>query len=111
MFFFSQHEATFFSPQLALKCEGNDCATINWGQQAHVPTPWESPLPYYTHYRDCSDGVIQCDMGVYHFGQEASVFDHFNVPWTGVRTSTFPDLLSSNPEGNLEHVHPLGAWG
>jgi hypothetical protein len=28
----------FSSPNVALSCKGNECITVNWGQQAHVPT-------------------------------------------------------------------------
>eukprot|EP00547_Thalassionema_nitzschioides_P007112 CAMPEP_0194209858 /NCGR_PEP_ID=MMETSP0156-20130528/7840_1 /TAXON_ID=33649 /ORGANISM="Thalassionema nitzschioides, Strain L26-B" /LENGTH=680 /DNA_ID=CAMNT_0038937105 /DNA_START=130 /DNA_END=2173 /DNA_ORIENTATION=- len=101
----------FYSPKLALKCEGNDCTMINWGQQAHVPTPWDSPLLYYTRYHDCGDGIIQYDMAIYHFGQNASRFDYFNTPWTGVRTSIFPDLMTSDNKGKLQIAFPLQHFG
>mmetsp|Transcript_28193 Transcript_28193/g.42652 ORF Transcript_28193/g.42652 Transcript_28193/m.42652 type:complete len:773 (-) Transcript_28193:212-2530(-) len=101
----------FYSPKLALKCDGNDCTIINWGQQAHIPTPWDSPLLFYTRYRDCGDGIIQYDMAMYHFGQNASTFGFFNTPWTGVRTSTFPDFLTSDKDGNLKLSFPLNSFG
>ena len=103
----------FYSPNVALDCSGNDCSTINWGQQAHVPTPHDSPLLYYTRYRDCGDGIIEYDMAMHHFGQVAStdVYRYFNTPWTGVRTSTFRDMMIANPNGTLEHQFPMASFG
>eukprot|EP00547_Thalassionema_nitzschioides_P017898 CAMPEP_0194242066 /NCGR_PEP_ID=MMETSP0158-20130606/7711_1 /TAXON_ID=33649 /ORGANISM="Thalassionema nitzschioides, Strain L26-B" /LENGTH=804 /DNA_ID=CAMNT_0038977085 /DNA_START=68 /DNA_END=2479 /DNA_ORIENTATION=+ len=96
----------FYNPKLAMNCDGNDCTMINWGQQAHVPTKWDAPLLYYTRYRDCGDGVIQYDMAMYHFGQDGSRdFSYFNTPWTGVRTSTFRDLMTSNTDGSLNFAY------
>jgi len=100
----------FYNPKLAFQCSGNDCSIINWGQQAHVPTPWDSPLLYYTRYRNCGSGVIQYDMAMYHFGTTTSSerFGYLNTPWTAVRTSTFPDLLLSDPTtGRLQGQHPV----
>ena len=104
---YSTKEPPFYNPKLAVNCEGNDCTIINWGQQAHVPTPWDSPIMYYTRYRDCGNGVIQYDMAMYHFGVTQSTFTYFNTPWTGVRTSTFPQLMMSNTAGELEDKYPL----
>jgi hypothetical protein len=101
----------FYSPNLALQCEGNECSTINWGQQAHVPTIHDSPLLYYTRYRDCGDGIIEYDMAMYHFGKVATdIFTYFNTPWTGVRTSTFRDMMISNVNGVLEHHFPMASF-
>jgi len=103
----------FYSPNVALDCSaGNDCSTINWGQQAHVPTPHDSPLLYYTRYRDCGDGIIEYDMAMHHFGQDTSdMYSFFNTPWTGVRTSTFRDMMIANPAGELEHAFPMTGFG
>ena len=102
----------FYSPNVALDCSGNECSTINWGQQAHVPTHHDSPLLYYTRYRDCGDGIIEYDMAMHHFGQVTTdIYKYFNTPWTGVRTSTFRDMMISNVNGELEHQFPIDAWG
>jgi Hint module len=102
----------FYSPNVALNCDGNQCSTINWGQQAHIPTFHDSPLLYYTRYRDCGNGIIEYDMAMHHFGQIASdIFTYFNTPWTGVRTSTFRDMMISNTAGALEHQFPMSSFG
>merc|ERR1719428_1232962 len=105
----------FYNPQLAHKCEGNECVSVNWGQQAHVPMEWESPIMFYTKYRDCGGGIIQYDMAMYNFGLEnpnTMVYDYHNTPWTGVRTSTFPDVLHSDSSSSALSVAPrILTWG
>jgi hypothetical protein len=102
----------FYSPKLALDCSGNQCITVNWGQQAHVPTVHRSDLIYYVKYRDCGNGVIELDQIIHHFGNDASdVYNYFNTPWTGIRTSTFSDIMISNTNSVLEHKFPMYIWG
>lgn len=101
----------FYSPNLALDCSGNYCSTINWGQQAHVPTHHDSPLLYYTRYTDCGNGIIQYDMAMHHFGQVPSdIYSYFSTPWTAVRTSVFRDMMIANPSGRLEHYFPMDTF-
>eukprot|EP00978_Attheya_sp_CCMP212_P017112 scaffold45430_cov58-Attheya_sp.AAC.6 len=102
----------FYSPKLALDCSGNQCITVNWGQQAHVPTVHRSDLIYYVKYRDCGNGVIELDQIIHHFGNDASgIYNYFNTPWTGIRTSTFSDIMISNTNSVLEHKFPMYIWG
>lgn len=49
----------FHSPSLARHCAGNACAFASWGTQAHVPTPFQSPVIYVTKFTNCGDGVIE----------------------------------------------------
>jgi hypothetical protein len=97
---------------VALDCAGNYCSAANWGQQAHVPTAFDSPLLYYTRYCDAGDGVIQVDLGIHHFGQVSTdIYDYFNTPWTAVRTSTFHDMMIADGSGKLQHEFPLKDFG
>lgn len=52
-------EEAFFSPSLARHCEGNSCYFASWGTQAHVPTPFTSPIMYINKYTNCGNGVIE----------------------------------------------------
>ena len=51
----------FYSPSVAKFCSAQrrECGFVAWGQHAHVPTPWESAVFYYTRYRDCGGGVLE----------------------------------------------------
>jgi hypothetical protein len=102
----------FYSPMVAMDCSGNQCSSVNWGQQAHVPTSFDSPILYYTRYRDCNNGVIEYDIAMHHFGQDRKdMYDYFNTPWTGVRTSTFRDMMIASTSGILQHHFPLDTFG
>lgn len=77
-----------------------------------MPTTFDSPLLYYTRYRNCGDGIIEYDMAMHHFGlDETDQYTFFNTPWTGVRTSTFRDMMVANTAGVLEHDFPMGSFG
>jgi hypothetical protein len=49
----------FYSPSLAHHCADNWCAFAGWGTQAHVPTPFTSPIMYFNKYTNCGNGVIE----------------------------------------------------
>ena len=49
----------FFSPLLARHCSGNLCILASWGTQAHVPTPFTSPVIYVNKYTNCNHGIIE----------------------------------------------------
>ena len=49
----------FYSPSLAKHCKGNSCIFASWGAQAHVKTPFTSPVMYINKYTNCGDGIIE----------------------------------------------------
>ena len=55
----SIEEEPFFSPSLAHHCSGNSCMFASWGTQAHVATPFTSPIIYINKYTNCDNGVIE----------------------------------------------------
>ena len=55
----STAEDPFYSPGLARHCEGNYCMFASWGTQAHVATPYTSPVIYVNKYVNCGGGVIE----------------------------------------------------
>lgn len=52
-------DVPFFSPSLAKHCSGNSCIFASWGTQAHVPTPFTSPIIYINKYINCDNGIIE----------------------------------------------------
>ena len=52
-------DAPFYSPSLARHCADNSCTFASWGTQAHVPTPFTSPIIYINKYTNCDNGVIE----------------------------------------------------
>ena len=52
-------DTPFYSPSLAHHCADNWCAFAGWGTQAHVPTPFTSPIMYFNKYTNCGNGVLE----------------------------------------------------
>ncbi len=105
----------FFSPILAKHCEGRQCSFLVWGQHAHIPTIHYSRALYYVRYRDCGNGVIETSY-VIHDGARStdttSKWDYFNVPWAGVRSSVFADILITNSTNKTPQLYePLPPFG
>jgi len=80
--------------------------------QAHVPTPHDSSILYYTRYRDCGNGIIEYDMVMHHFGQSSTdIYNFFDVPWSGLRSSTYRDMMVADLTGKLVHQFPILNFG
>ncbi|MEO0477085.1 MAG: hypothetical protein AAF085_14110, partial [Planctomycetota bacterium] len=96
-------DGTFYSPLLL---ERYDEATrsytcLNWIQQAHVPSVWQSHLFCYQRVRDAGSGVIELSYILVNAGGET--INHMNVPWGGVRYSSLPKIMVSQAGGGWEH--------
>lgn len=86
----------FYSPLLASRATGdNGYSTVNWGQQAHIPSNHQSHLLYYQKTRDVGGGIVEITNVTYNFGDH--MIDWFNAPWGGSRFSTLGTHLISNP--------------
>ena len=98
----SDFDGTFYSPLLAERAdpETRSYASLNWIQQAHVPSVWQSHLYCYQRMRNVGDGVIELTYLLYNGGAEA--INHMNVPWGGVRHSSLPHILVSKTSGGWE---------
>eukprot|EP01084_Bolivina_argentea_P176828 305934_1 len=99
----------FYSPNLIKYCNYNSingqCSFISWGQQAHIPTSFNSSLLYYTRYKDCGNGILEITTIFHNFGlSKHDTYNYLNVPWGGVRTSVFNDWLIANKNGNGSHL-------
>ncbi|KAL7554862.1 hypothetical protein ACHAWF_018423 [Thalassiosira exigua] len=115
-----------YSPSLAKHCEGNGCYFASWGTQAHLPTPYTSPVIYVTKFTNCGDGIVEHTMMMHNFADphDASVPDskvdltYFNVAWSAVRPSNLPYALEPDAGGTLDYADvndvpylPLCRWG
>lgn len=104
----------FYSPTLGSYCSDSDgeCGFASWGQQAHVPTPWKSPMLYLNRYINCGDGVFEYTTLRHNIVGSSETFGYLNVPWGGTRRSVLGDVVLTNKNTQeLEVVYPLDGWG
>jgi len=107
----------FYSPTLAVKCTPEQCMVASYGTQAHIPTTFVSSTLFFTRYVNCGQGVLEITSMIYnhekHSQRPRHYLDHFNIPWGGVRTSTLPDMLMTDPKDPtlLTHLAPLPRFG
>ena len=85
---------------------------LDRGTHAHVPTPFTSPVFFFTRYTNCGRGVIEITQAVHNFAPPESAGpdvdqNYFNVGWGGVRTGTLPIALEKKGVGgNLSYADP-----
>jgi len=107
----------FYSPSIASFCsnEQKSCYFGSWGQQAHVPTIHTSDVLYFNKYTDCGNGVMELISVVYNAADSTGVeLNYVNIPWGGVRTSTFADIALSYKNGTSDYrfsPYPIQGWG
>ena len=103
---------TFYSPLMASYYNEEEKAyyVTNWGQQAHVPSLYESGLLYTTKYKDIGEGVLEVTYVVQNFGSD--IQDYLNVPWGGVRSSSLRGQFLSLPDQSIEvNMRQTGTTG
>jgi hypothetical protein len=92
----------FYSPIVAkyYNSSDNSYTVVNWGLQAHTSdnliSGYTSSMLYYTRYKNLGNGIIQVDLLMYNFGNDNMNF--INIPWGGVRRSTYDHWFSSNTD-------------
>ena len=97
----------FYSPQVAeyFNEMNQEYTTVNWGQHAHIGDnliqKFKSSILYYTKIKNLGRGMIQVDYLIYNFGDD--YINHINMPWGGVRHSTFGNFFISNSANNYRH--------
>ena len=99
----------FFSPNLARHCANNTCTFVSWGQQAHVPTKYPSPALFINRYTNCGGGLIEFTHTVQNIAPKGAVYERFtylNLPWSGIRESTLPDVLTPDPATSTLTIDP-----
>lgn len=101
----------FYSPQVAsyYNATNQEYTTVNWGQHAHLEdnlsANFTSSILYYTKYKNLGEGIIQVDYMIYNFGNDT--ITHTNLPWGGVRRSTYDNFFVSNADNSYQHVEGL----
>ena len=77
---------------------------MNWGQ---VPTAsiHRGDVLFSTQLRDLGAGVIEISYLCFNFGDFP--LNGLNTPWGGVRTSVFPELVLSQPDGGYRFRTPF----
>ncbi len=102
--------APFYSPCLRKRwnSETRSLEVVNWMQQAHTPCVWKSGVLIYTAYRDLGEGVVEVNQVIHNFGTETLGF--LNTPWGGVRHSSLPYAIISNPDGSWEEAKGIWDW-
>lgn len=95
----------FYSPILAenVDMERRSYSVLCW-QIIPDPSINRSGMLAYNQYRDLGDGVIEVTYIMYNFSNYS--LDNIS-PWGGVRTSTFPDGVLSNPDGTYRQWLPV----
>jgi hypothetical protein len=102
----SEQTLPFYSPIVAeyYNSSDNSYTIVTWGQQAHTSdnqiSGYTSAVLYYTKFKNLGDGIIQVDMLMYNFG--ADNIDFINIPWGGVRRSTYDHWFSSNTDHTFQ---------
>jgi len=96
----------FYAPLLATRedAASRSYAVMNWGQ---VPTAsiHRSDVLFTTQFRDLGAGVIEMSYLCFNFGNFP--LNGLNTPWGGVRTSVFPELVLSQPDGSYRFHTPF----
>jgi len=79
-----------------------------------VPTVFKSDLLYLYQYSDCGNGVIEFSQMFVNIAdtKNGDAITYLNIPWGGVRRSTFREVLRSDTDGNiLPRDYPLQRFG
>ena len=99
----------FYSPLLRCKWDEKTRTLYlaNWAQQARSPNVWKSGVLVQTSYRDLGDGAIEITQSLSNFGDQTLTY--LNAPWGGVRLSSLPQTVLSEPGGAWKKVK--GKWG
>jgi hypothetical protein len=102
--------APFYSPCLRKRwnAQTRTLELVNWMQQARTPCVWKSGVLIYTAYRDLGEGRIEVNQVLHNFGTETLSF--MNIPWGGVRHSSLPLAVMSNPDGSWQEAPGLYGW-
>jgi hypothetical protein len=82
-------------------------AEMHWAQQAHVPTPFRSELCFLSRWTAVDVHTVEWIQAIHNWGGETC--DFFNLPWGGVRASSFPIRLVAMADGSFREQAGLFA--
>ena len=101
----------FFLPRLARRydAESKSYSMINLGQSPTQPTVLLHKILFYSRYRYVGDGAVEVTNAAYNFGDYA--YGYNGIPWGGVRTTTYPELFVSDPDGSYRFFHQYFGHG
>ena len=102
---FARTNKPFYSPLMASWYDEPNRAffSMNWGQQAHVPSIHKSQLLYSYKYKDLGSGILEASHIIQNFGDHK--VDYLNMPWGGVRAENLPQCWLSYPNDSLERTY------
>ncbi|MCP4310320.1 MAG: T9SS type A sorting domain-containing protein [Bacteroidetes bacterium] len=102
---FARTNKPFYSPLMAAWHDSTNRAlhTMNWGQQAHIPSIHRSQLLYTYKYKDLGSGIMEASYIIQNFGDHK--VDYINAPWGGVRALNLPQCWLSHPNDSLERTY------
>lgn len=91
---------TFYSPVLARWFDAKDNAyyVLNWYLAPSSPTLFKHEMFIYTRYKYLGDGVLEVTTAA--FDADHYTYGRRGIPWGGVRTSTYPYIFVSKPDGS-----------
>jgi hypothetical protein len=95
----------FYCPLLASHWDpqARTYTMINWGLCPTISVN-RSDVIFVVQFRDLGAGVIELNHLCYNFG--TFTYQSCATMWGGVRTSVFPELVLSNPDGNYRFHTP-----
>jgi hypothetical protein len=99
-------ERPFYCPLLASHWDekARTYTMINWGLCPTISIN-RSDVIFAVQIRDLGAGVIELNHLCYNFG--TFTYHTFATMWGGVRTSVFPELVLSNPDGSYRFHTPF----
>ena len=102
---FARTNKPFYSPLMASWYDEPNRAfySMNWGQQAHIPSIHKSQLLYSYKYKDLGSGIMEASHTIQNFGDHK--VDYLNMPWGGVRAENLPQCWLSHPNDSLERTY------
>jgi hypothetical protein len=94
----------FFSPLLYEEWnpQNHTYQTLVWGQQAWLPSAFQSGILVEQTIQDLGNGVIHFTYVLHNFGSDTITF--LNLPWSGWRKQIYPNQIISQPDGTMEQT-------
>jgi hypothetical protein len=101
----------FYLPMLArwYDADNKSYSMINLGQSPTQPTVLHHKILFYTRYHYLGDGVLEVENVAFNSGEYE--YGHNGIPWGGVRTTTYPELFISEPDGSYRFIHQYFGHG